>query len=381
MPALMPSYTYGPFREKRRYPILCSMSLYKRGEVWWSRIERGGQTIQRSTKCRNVKDARQVESVWLSELAKGEAGIFKPPTLFEFSDRFINYLPGRVSERTFGYYATGWSTLIHSESPLQNVRLNQMDSQKIEAYITWRQNRPYVRGEKGQERTVGATAVNSDLRTLRRALHLAAEWKLIPQPPKIRLLRGEVQRECVITEAELSRFLALCDSEELGRMLPFKARRFHPEMRAVLPFLIDVGLRAGELCRLDWTDANLEGRGSVTVRFGKTKNARRTVPLTARAKAILESLPRNGTAVFQRNSQRITVGWASHQFTAMRRRLNLPGGMVLHSCRHTFCSRLGAKGVSPYVLQKLAGHASIIISARYCHPDTAQLESAVGLLE
>ena len=85
--------------------------------------------------------AREVESVWLSELAKGEVGIFKPPTLEGFSERFINYLPGRVAKRTFRFYVDGWNALTHLESPLYNVRLNQIDSAKIEAYIAWRQNR------------------------------------------------------------------------------------------------------------------------------------------------------------------------------------------------------------------------------------------------
>src|SRR5438309_8902209 len=132
------------------------MSLYKRGEVWWSRIERAGQTIQRSTKCRNLKDARQVESVWLSELAKGEVGIFKPPTLEGFSERFISYLHGRVSKRTWRFYVDAWATLTHPESPLGNVRLNQIDSAKIEAFIAWRQQKQYWRGENGIARTVGS---------------------------------------------------------------------------------------------------------------------------------------------------------------------------------------------------------------------------------
>jgi len=54
---------------------------------------------------------------------------------------------------------------------------------------------------------------------------------------------------------------------------------------------------------------------------------------------------------------------------------------VLHSCRHTFCSRLGERGASPFDIQRLAGHASIMQSQKYVHPGAAQLEAAVRLLE
>jgi len=359
------------------------MSLYKRGNVWWSRIERNGEVMQRSTGCANKNDARDVEAVWKADIAKGAVGIFKPPTLDEFSVRFINYLPTRVSKRTFRFYVDAWASLTTEKSPLAKLKLNQIDGPAVEKWIQWRLNQPYQRGEKGQERKVGVTTVNRNIQALRRALHLAADWHLIPRAPRISLLRGEKAREETISEETLAKFLELCDSPELSQTIPFQARLFHPEMKTILPFLVDTGLRAGELCRLNWEDVNLNGRGSVFVRMGKTKYARRTVPLTTRAKEIMENLPHLQTtnAVFTRNGQRVQVGWMSHQFTAMRRKLGRPEGLVLHSCRHTFCTRLGAKGVSPYVLQKLAGHASIVISARYCHPDAAQLESAVGLLE
>jgi integrase len=220
--------------------------------------------LQRSTKCRNKNDAAQVESVWKSDLAKGEAGIYKPPTLSEFSAPFLNHLPTRVSKRTFRFYVDAWRPLV--ESPLGQIKLNQIDGLKLEAFT--------------QERlkVVGVTTVNHSLRTLRRALHLAEQWKLIPRAPKISLLRGEMGREFVITEEILAKLLKLCDEQELSQVKPFPARRFHPEMKALLPFLIDTGLRAGEVCRLDWEDVSLKGRGSVFIRHGKSKYSRRHVP-------------------------------------------------------------------------------------------------------
>jgi site-specific recombinase XerD len=73
--------------------------------------------------------------------------------------------------------------------------------------------------------------------------------------------------------------------------------------------------------------------------------------------------------------------WASEQFREIRDKLKLPWDCVIHSCRHTFCTRLGERGADAFTIQKLAGHSSITISQRYVHPTPERLESAIGLLE
>jgi hypothetical protein len=49
---------------------------------------------------------------------------------------------------------------------------------------------------------------------------------------------------------------------------------------------------------------------------------------------------------------------------------------VLYSLRHTFLTRLGESGCDAWTLARIAGHASINISARYVHPsEDAALEA------
>jgi integrase len=61
--------------------------------------------------------------------------------------------------------------------------------------------------------------------------------------------------------------------------------------------------------------------------------------------------------------------------------LKLPWDCVIHSTRHTFCTRLGESGCDAFTIQKLAGHSSIVVSQRYVHPTPARLESSIGQLE
>ena len=55
-------------------------------------------------------------------------------------------------------------------------------------------------------------------------------------------------------------------------------------------------------------------------------------------------------------------------------------GYRWHDNRHTFCSRLAMKGVNLKVIQTLAGHKTITMTARYAHLDDASLRAAVDML-
>jgi site-specific recombinase XerD len=77
----------------------------------------------------------------------------------------------------------------------------------------------------------------------------------------------------------------------------------------------------------------------------------------------------------------LTRHYPSELFRAMRDALGIPPDCVLHSTRHTFCTRLGNAGADAFTIQKLAGHSSITISQRYVHSDRAAKETAIGMLD
>ena len=54
---------------------------------------------------------------------------------------------------------------------------------------------------------------------------------------------------------------------------------------------------------------------------------------------------------------------------------------VLYSLRHTMLTRLGASGANAFDIQKVAGHASALISQRYVHPPAESIKLAFGRLE
>jgi integrase len=342
------------------------MSLYKRGTVWWSRFEWRGQVLQRTTRCRAKKDAVQVEAAWRTALAKGEVGIFdyaQSTTLTAFQQRMLDYLPAHVSPRTLSSYKEHLGILC-AYPQLGNARLHQIEPALVQGFI-----------EDRLEHVMPAT-VNTYIRTLHRALALAAEWKLIARAPKLKMLKGERQREFIISEELLAQFVERCSDG----------------MKRLLPFLIDTGLRISEACNLTWQTVSLDpkqgaGRGWVFVAKGKSKYAKRYVPLTARAAGVLTECRKvakpSTPFVFTSFDGRRRMGrnWVSEQFAGIRDALSLPWDCVLHSTRHTFCTRLGESGCDAFTIQRLAGHSSIVISQRYVHPTPARLENAIALLE
>lgn len=215
---------------------------------------------------------------------------------------------------------------------------------------------------------------NSILRTLRKALFLAFEWHLLPREPRriVRLLPGENQREFVL------------DSETEEKICSV----LFSQMRDVVRFTIDSGLRAGEICRLTWSDVDYTDGTPIAVRIRevKTKFARRWVPLTNRSAAILAALQpsaKDGVPyVFTRykGNQPLTVEWMSGRFKRARRVVGVSEDCKFHSLRHTACTRWAEAGVSAFEIQKLAGHSDIRISARYCHPEEKQLKAAIARL-
>ena len=325
--------------------------LIKRGRVWQSRIMIAGFMHQRSLKTRDKQEAARREAAFRLELTSGEFNLSNTTKeiLARFEKRFFDYIDQNVaSPKTRAYYKTHWVPL--RDSALGGMEMSRINPSHIHDWATARATQ------------VSPASVNGSLRTLRRALRLAQEWRLIRTVPKIRLVKGEHAREFIIDEKLLAKMLA--------------HEKCTPMLSDLVPFLIDSGLRLNEAMSLKWDNVDFKD-ASVFVERGKSKTARRTVPLTNRAKEILTRLfeKKRAERVFTQSSF-----YVSHQFRRLRDAMKLPADCVLHSCRHTFCSRLGAAGVSAFQIMRLAGHSSVVISQRYVHEDQQALRDAVAKL-
>jgi integrase len=349
------------------------MGLFKRGDVYWFEFVHNGKRHQRSTGVRNQREARQIEATVRGDLAKGEVGIVerkKAPTLQVFAIDFMAAIEVRSAEKpaTVGFYATKLAQLLKYR-PLREARLDVIDEAMIERYVTQRRA------------SVAPATCNRELATLRRALRLAEEWKVITRAPRVRLLKGEGQRDFVLSHQDEAKYLTACP----------------PLLRDAASVMLDTGLRLGELLNLTWEDIRFEPAGAakfgfLKVRVGKSKNAQRTLSLTSRASAVLFARRKQSTSAYafpgDSPDTPILVTSLDHLHRRVcepivdgKKVILFPREFVLHGLRHTFLTRLGEAGADAFTIMKLAGHSSVTVSQRYVHPTPESCELAFERLE
>ena len=184
------------------------------------------------------------------------------------------------------------------------------------------------------------------------------------------MLPGEAHRERVLTAEEEASYLA----------------KTSPLLNEVATVLIDSGMRPEECFRMRWEHISwASGRyGTMLATHGKTESARRHIPLTARARAIVEArwevagrLEEGWVWPSQTRSGHIEPSTLKKQH-AKALRLAKVRPFVLYTLRHTMLTRLGESGCDVWTLARIAGHSSIRISQRYVHPSTAHIERSVN---
>jgi integrase len=244
------------------------MAIYKRGKIYWYKFVWQGKVVRESTKQGSNKVAREMEAAHRTSLAKGEVGIRekKPvPTLAEFCrSRFAPWAESVCSLKTWrDFYRVGLLA-INGYPPLASLALNVITTERIADFASHRQ----AQGMK-------IATVNASLRILRRILRVAEEWGEIDKAPKVKTLPGEHLRERVITPQEEACYLASAS----------------PLLAQIVTVLVDTGLRPEECYRLVWDSIDwAHGRnGSLLVTHGKTRAARRVLPMTPRVRHIVET--------------------------------------------------------------------------------------------
>jgi len=341
--------------------------LLKRGKIYHSRIMFEGQLHQKSLRTRNRADAIKREAIIRSELVRGAFGIIdagKAPTLAQFEARLLPHWEANCAPRTAGFYKQNLAVL-NRFGLLSLSRLHKIDAAMIEKFVQWR-----------LKDKVTPVTVNHGLRTLRRILHIARDWKLIRDVPKVKMLPGENQREYVLDDQIVNDMVMLARKD-------YPTSRFH----LLLPFLVDTGLRITEACDLQREHIQFKDELPCSIKIvkGKSKYAKREMPLTERASLTLAGSLQHSKGAYAFTSKGgykpITRHYPSEQFRAVRDALKIGPECVLHSTRHTSCTRLGKAGADAFTIQKLAGHSSITISQRYVHADREIKESAIRLLD
>jgi integrase len=322
--------------------------LYKRTNVWHYDFTVGGKRHRGSTRQSSESKARKVESKLISRAEEmGPSAVLRrAPLLSDFAPRFLTWVDQApaLAPKTRRYYRIGW--LVIRQTPLVAMTLDHITTEEVDSLAL-----------KGSP-----SYVNQALRTLRRLLGKAAEWKVIAIAPRIKLMK-ELGREQTIDPEIEAKLLAVAKQP----------------VKDILIIIQDTGLRPEEIFRIrieniDWT------RRLIFNPHGKTRAARRHVPISERmldllmlrcaGKSVGWLFPSKRSA----NGHLTTVG---RQFRQARRAAGLPEALVLYCARHTFGTAVYEATGNLALVMKAMGHSDVRTAMRYQHPALDSLREAI----
>ena len=216
-------------------------------------------------------------------------------------------------------------------------------------------------------------------------LRLAVEWgKVEKAAPRISLLPGERRRERVLTPAEEAAYLKAAQQIGDGILSAYQSalegiratsrgeQPIKPEdpylLRDVGTVLLDCGLRPEECYRLRWEHVR---DNALHIPFGKTANARRSIPLPNRAAVLLDM--RKSVAASEWVFPAPTKSGHMEQSTLVKQHgkaCDLAGiaRLPFYTFRHTCLTRWSSH-MDPYALAYFAGHSDFGTTRRYVHPN------------
>lgn len=158
----------------------------------------------------------------------------------------------------------------------------------------------------------------------------------------------------------------------------------HTYLGYIALFFLLTGLRAEELCNLDWPDFKRKER-TIFIRKSKTPAGIRQVPLRKEAMRIILIQPKSSrdNAIFhsERYGTPITASVLHKLYLRLRRETGV-NCLTTHVYRHTFATRALEDGMNVKALSRILGHESVAFTMqRYCSPDTKFLQEQMDMLD
>lgn len=324
-------------------------SISRHGKTGWQvRIRKKGIPVQVKTfktKATAERWARQVET----EIDNGvfvSSGEAENTTLSELLDRYIKeVLPTKKSQRQV------LSQCKNIATELGSLSLTALTPTILANYR-----------DKRLERVSGHT-VRKDLLLIHRVLvHAIKEWG-------IHLPRGNPVDSIKIPTQPKGRERRLQGDEE--KSLLTHARKYGGEIKSIIIFAIETGMRRGEIAKLRWQDIDFSKRTAV---LRDTKNTEdRTIPLSTVATAVVSNLPRNISGkVFIMQPDSIT-----RAFVRVCKKAEIDG-LRFHDLRHEATSRFFEKGLSIMDVSSITGHKDLAMLRNYTHLKAEDLASKLG---
>ena len=349
------------------------MAIYKRGDSYWFEFIFEGRRIRRPAKTGSRKAAREIEAAYRTKLAKGEVGIEEPkkvPTLHAAMKEFFEWSKHEhaAHPNTHKRYETAAKAL---KRFFRDVPLDRITPETVERFKTWRARQKSA----WTGRHLRPATINRELACLKILFNRFED--AVPKNPvrKVKFLAEDNEQLRVLT-AEEEKLYLLAASQPL---------------RDIATLMLETGMRPEEVCRASRENAHVE-QGYLYNPFGKTKAARRKVPLTEKAAAILvrrlEKVEGDFLFPGRATDQPIVKVNAAHVGTLARinrirseAKESAIARFRLYDLRHTWATRAAMAGVDLVTLAAMLGHSRIQMVLRYAHPTEEHQFQAMRKIE
>lgn len=340
------------------------MALYKRpgSKYFWFKFIFDGQLFQKSTKCKNKRDAETVESALRTALALGKVGIKqkgKAPTFKQAADDFLKWSEVNHAQKPNSHLRIEFRCLTLKKF-FGETRVDRIEPQDVEKFILWRSKQI---SRKTKEKITHDT-INQELITLKTIFRRLVSSDILAKSPArdIKRLAGNERTFHVLTDEQEKIYLMAAPQP----------------LQDVAAFMLETGCRPSEIYLLKRENVFLE-KEFLNVTGGKTKSSNRKIWLSDKAADILrrrletfkgEYLFPKADADVELPPQILNV---QHLETLDRTGLKFR----LYDCRHTFSTRQVENGVDLLTLAAMLGHSNLNQVQRYAHPSEASKRNAM----
>lgn len=218
--------------------------------------------------------------------------------------------------------------------------------------------------------------VNYEVGVLRSVFLWAQERGFLSVVPteKMKKLRSLPKKEArILSSEECRQFLK--SARELG-----KTDGRMKVYALAFKFLLNTGLRSGELCNLTWDDVDFEtGLIKIRPKEGWTpKSYSREFFLNDAALSVLGKLERDNSYIFSDEAGRqLDNDGLRNALIRVARAAGFEDFTRVHDLRHTFNSLLQMKGVDPATMGKILGHRDIETTMIYTHQTQEHLKRSI----
>jgi integrase len=325
------------------------VSLWKRGNVYWSYVYVDGVRHAKSTGTGNHRQATLIEQRFKDELNLKRHHIVQLNPDMTFGELAARFL-AEGEPRPWALDRLTQLLPYWGETPIGRIHKSMAAD---------------YRRRRHAAKTVTDTTINRDLQAVRHTLFWAVDEGFLPANPlnRLRLVPERRKPRSVVSIEEEHKLLAAAA----------------PHLRELAIAGLDTGMRRGELLNQKWQHVDFNRKLLFVTRSKTAGGEGREVPLTERLHSLLLSKRQMEGLVFTFHNRSITTiktGWK-----AAIRRADIRY-YRFHDLRHTFNTRLMEAGVIQDVRRALMGHSTgRDVNSIYTHVELPVKREAIRKLE